>query len=174
MKLIIKTSFILFFIFVSQIVNAQKLNQKLVGVYIINFIKNIEWPDNATSKEFLVGIIGNGTMEVELTKLANNRKIQGRTIKVKAITASEAKNCHLVYINASESNKAKDINKNFSLLPILIVSEKQGMAKNGADISMFLDFDNELTTKFEVNKNKIEQKKLKISKDLISLSTIVN
>jgi hypothetical protein len=60
----------------------------------------------------------------------------------------------------SKSNAAK----------ALLVSEKDGMARKGADISFFIK---EEKLKFEINKNVIENKGLKIATELLKLAVVV-
>jgi len=55
--------------------------------------------------------------------------------------------------------------------PVLIVGEREGLAKKGAGLSFVTLEDDEL--KFDINKKEIEQHQLKISSSLISLGIVI-
>ena len=56
--------------------------------------------------------------------------------------------------------------------PVLIVGEREGLAKKGASLSFVTEEGDEL--KFDINKKEIEQHQLKISSQLVSLGTLIN
>jgi len=56
--------------------------------------------------------------------------------------------------------------------PVLIVGEREGLAKKGAGLSFVTLEDDEL--KFDINKKEIEARQLRISSSLLSLGIVVN
>jgi hypothetical protein len=55
--------------------------------------------------------------------------------------------------------------------PVLIVGEREGLAKKGAALS-FVTLEDDVL-KFDINKTEIEQHQLKISSALISLGIVI-
>jgi hypothetical protein len=150
---------------------AQEINYKLASLYVYNFAKYIEWPVSAPQSDFVIGIIGNSGVLAELQTVAQQKKINGKSVVVRKISsADEAAECHIVFVSSKESNEAKLITDKGS--PVLVISEKPGMAKKGSMINLFVD-DNDDRTKFEINKSMLEKHKLKVSGELLKLGIIV-
>jgi len=53
------------------------------ALFIFNFAKYIEWPNQEERSEFVIGIYGNDQVIKELDKLAAVRKINNKTIVIK-------------------------------------------------------------------------------------------
>ncbi len=150
---------------------AQEINYKLASLYVYNFAKYIEWPASSPQSEFVIGILGNSAVLSELQSVAQQKKINGKTVVVKRISnAEEAASCQIVFISAKESNEAKTITDKGA--PVLVISEKPGMAKKGSMINLFVD-DEDDRTKFEINKAMIEKHKLKVAGELLKLGIVV-
>lgn len=71
-----------------------------------------------------------------------------------------------------KSSLAKKLNEIFEDKLILIIWEREGLAKKGASLSFVTLEDDEL--KFDINKKELEQHQLKISNSLTSLGIVVN
>lgn len=154
---------------------AQQLDNKLVSLYVLNFTKYIEWPASGHN-EFVIGVVGNTTAFTELSKMANGRKTAGKSIVVKQIQAADAtdaKSYQILLIAESESNRLKAICDALKGSPVLVITEKMGLARKGAAISMFLDDDDDYKTKFELNKGVLDNIGLKVAAELITMSVQV-
>jgi hypothetical protein len=153
-------------------VSAQEANYKAYSLFVYNFIKYIEWPAES-STQFVIGVMGNSPIVSELKTLAATKKAHGKTIVIKIINSvAEAEKCHLLYVPDSKSKLLKeyvDVIKNKS---ILVVSEREGMAKKGAGINFVLDENENL--KFEVNKTTLASHNLKIPTVLLNLGYVVD
>jgi len=151
---------------------AQKLNYELVSMYVYNFTKYIEWPKN--NNDFVVGVYGASPITVMLTKYISSKHVGSRPIVVKVINSPEdANTCSILFLPLDQSNKIKQLNDELKGKPVLIVSEKYGMSKKGASISIFLDEDDDEKTKFDINKISITNNGLIISTNLLRLASQV-
>lgn len=154
-------------------INAQQLDKKIVSLYVVNFTKHILWP-NFNSPTFVIGVAGSQVDVMELSKLAINKKVNDKQIVVKHITEtniSDIKDCQILLI---KENSSQIISQNSAInhnSPLLIVAEKKSLIKKGASISLFLDEDDEFKTKFQLNTTKLEQIGLKVSSELVALSS---
>ena len=135
-------------------------------------MKYIEWPEAQSKCDFVLGVYGDSPMMKELQSLASVKKLKGRTIIIKKISSdSEAEGCQLVYVVPSKSGTVKTFSESTKGKPILIVGEREGLAKKGAGLSFVTMEDDQL--KFDINKATIEQHNLKIPKALITLGLVV-
>ncbi len=167
MKRTITTSLIILFAVFSVV--AQK--EKFEAIYIYNFTKKIEWPKEATTGDFIIGVLGNSAVTPELKKVAAAKKVGSRTIVVKEFSdVSNIESCHILYISPEKTNKLQDVKNHIGNNPTLFVTDKKGMAKSGAAINFF-EKDGKL--KFELNKNNAAKQGLKISTELEKLAIVV-
>lgn len=136
-------------------------------------MKYIEWPEAQSKGDFVIGIMGDSPINKELQSLAATKKLKGRNIVLKKCnTAEEAATCHLLYITDSKSSAVKTLKEQMKDKPVLIVGEREGLAKKGASLSFVTLEDDNL--KFDINKKEIEQHQLKIASSLIQLGIVIN
>jgi hypothetical protein len=153
-------------------IKAQEVNYKAYSLYVYNFMKYVDWPENLNQGDFNIFILGKSKIEKELRNMATQKKIRGRNIIIKTISSTdEIKDCHLLYLAAEKSSLIKDLNANFKNKGLLIVGEKDGLANKGASFS-FATLDNDELS-FDINKRTIAQHNLKISESLIKLGSVV-
>ncbi len=153
-------------------VHAQETNYKAYSVYVYNFIKYIEWPEESKKGDFVIAIIGNSKVTPELKSLAATKKANGQTIVIKQFaTIAEVDHCQILYISSGKSSMLKEAVEKTKNMSALLIAEREGLAKKGAGIN-FVQMEDE-TLKFEVNKKVIEAHNLKIPKVLFSLGLVV-
>ncbi len=152
---------------------AQDVDYKAYTLFVYNFMKYIEWPESALKDEFVVGVIGDSPVWGELKALAQAKKPRGKTIVLKKLqSADEAAGCHIVYIASGKSSFLKPVLDKTAGKPVLVIAEREGLARKGAALS-FVTLDDDVL-KFEINKNAIEQHSLKIPTVLVSLGLLVS
>jgi hypothetical protein len=151
---------------------AQDVDYKAYTLFIYNFMKYIEWPEANSKGDFVLGILGDSPIYKELQIVAGNKKVKGHNIIVKYIKPEEAASCQMVYITSSKSSLVKALKEQMKDKPVLLVGEREGLAKKGAALS-FVTLDDD-ALKFDINKKEIEHHQLKISSSLVSLGTVVN
>jgi hypothetical protein len=153
--------------------NAQETDYKAYTLFIYNFMKYVEWPEAQSKGDFVIAVMGDSPISKELQTLASTKKLKGRNIVLKRVdTPEQAEGCQLLFIPNSKSSLVKTLKDQTKDKPILIVGEREGLAKKGAGLSFVTLDDDEL--KFDINKKEIEQHQLKISSSLLSLGIVVN
>ncbi|HWY39012.1 MAG TPA: YfiR family protein, partial [Bacteroidia bacterium] len=141
--------------------------------FVYNFMKYIEWPEAQSKGDFVVGVFGDSPIQKELQALAAGKKLKGRNIIIKLISKPEdAITCQLLYLSSSKSTVIKQLKDQMKDKPVLIVGEREGLAKKGAGLSFVTLEDDEL--KFDINKKEIEVHQLKIASSLLALGILVN
>jgi YfiR/HmsC-like len=152
---------------------AQETDYKAYTLFIYNFMKYVEWPESQSKGDFILAVIGDSPITKELQALVAAKKIKGRNIVLrKCTTVEDTYGCHLVFVPNSKSGMVKALKEQTKDKPVLIVGEREGLAKKGAGLSFVTLDDDEL--KFDINKKEIEQHQLKISSQLVSLGTLIN
>ncbi len=171
-----KLSFIAIIMFVIATQNqvfAQQLDKKMMSLYVINFIKYVQWP-NQSASEYKIAVVGSSEVFGELSKLSSTKNINGKKLVISQLNDSQLdkiKEFHVVILSNKEANLIKKCTDALSNSPTLLITEKDGLTKKGASISMLIDEDDDFKTKFQINKQKIEEVGLKVSTELLALST---
>ncbi len=163
---------IFFVIFIGKDQNAfsQNVDYKAYTLFLYNFMKYVEWPD--ASGDFVIGVVGESPITKELQTLSETKKAKGKKIVVKVISsAEEAAQCSMIYIPTAKSSLLKPIAEKTKAKPILIVAEREGLAKKGAAISFAVNDDDAL--QFDINKSTFDTQSLKIANLLLQLGIVV-
>ena len=104
--------------------------------------------------------------------MAKTKKAKGRQIVVvNIVTPNDALMCNMIYLPTSKSSELKMLLEKVKDKSVLIVAEREGMAKKGAGISFVIDDDDAL--KFDINKTAIDSHSLKIASMLVKLGFLV-
>ena len=149
---------------------SQDVDYKAYTLFLYNFMKYVEWPNN--EGDFIIGVVGDSPVKKELFELSKHKKAKGRKIVVINVSSpGDALLCNMIYLPSNKSSELKVIMEKIKGKSILIVAEREGMAKKGAAFSFAIDDDDSL--KFDINKTALEIQGLKIANILMSLGEIV-
>lgn len=152
--------------------SAQSKDYRSQVLFIYNFIKYINWP--VGTENFVIGIVGNSPITNELNKLASVKKTpDGKPIIIKVIEdASVTGTCDMIYLSDARSKDIASIIAEIHLRPALVVAERDGLTKKGAEISFFTQDDGKLS--FSISRKNMESKKLKVSGELLRLAELAD
>lgn len=144
--------------------NAQD-DYKFHCMFILNFAKYIQWSN--TSSEFVIGVLGDGSVMPDLERAASSRMVNGRSIVVKRFSSSErvTPDCQMLYIDAAQSDDLNDVIIRFGE-KILIVTAKNGLINKGSAINFVIK---DGKWRFEINEKAAEKAKVKIGVELSRL-----
>ncbi|MDR1153390.1 MAG: YfiR family protein [Bacteroidales bacterium] len=142
-------------------------NERFKSLFVYNFTKNIEWPASYRQSDFVITVLGNSTIYNELQQNVKGKRTGNQTIQVtQAASISSIGRCNILYIPSQQSNLLEAAEKQFSGIPTVVITEKNGMMHQGADINI-IQLDGKL--QFEINAKRLESKKLSAAKSLLSL-----
>jgi len=156
------------------ITNSQNVNYKAQSLLIYLFTKNISWPSNAGTNNFVIGIYGNSPVYDELNVMSRIKKAgNGRTFEIRQISDLKdiTEDMALLYICSSKSRDLKKISDKIGSKSTLIVAERDGLARKGAGINFIIMENNAL--RFEINQNKLLSQNLKPSSELLQQGFLV-
>jgi hypothetical protein len=139
---------------------------------IYRLTKFVEWPEDASAQAPLtVCVIGNNALADLLEGVAKPQPTSDRGFAVRRINgASEARNCQVLYLAASQRRRVRAILSAISGSGILTIGETEGFTIQGCVIDFWIEA-NKL--RFEVNTNAAARAHLKISSKLLSLAARV-
>jgi hypothetical protein len=153
-------------------VNAQTdIDYTFYPKYVYHFTKYIDWPANKKSGDFVIAIVGESDATKAVQQYFVGKKVGAQNIIVKFLHSdADFTGVNIIFISSKLSSQIPMITSKANAAKALLVSEKDGMARKGADISFFIK---EEKLKFEINKNVIENKGLKIATELLKLAVVV-
>ena len=138
------------------------------ALYIYNFLRNINWPETGSNKEFVIGIYGKSPVYDQLQRYAKNRSVGNKPIAVREIRSiDEAVSCQLVFIPSSQSRVISSLKSQLDNRACLIVSEKEGSIASGSTVEFLLQ-DNKL--KFRISEERAKEQNLVISRSLLNMA----
>lgn len=148
-------------------------NAKIKAVFIYNFTKYIEWPQEYKTGEFTIGILGeNSALFTELDKMSKLKKVSNQPFVIKSFaSASQLDNPHILYIPEDSTDQLRKAIDQLKGKSTLIVTEKPGLAKQGSTINFVVQGSMQ---KFELNKSNATQRNLKVASALENLAISVN
>lgn len=171
-RIVVLIAFVAAGVFRAEKTAAQEVNYKAYSLFVYNFMKYMEWPEEATKDGFTIGVWGDSPIMKELQAMAANKKIKNKPIVIKKLTSvDDVLACQMVYISSAKSNTLKTIKEKVKGKPVLLVGEREGLAAKGAALSFVTQEDDAL--KFDINKAAIKEQNLKIATALLALGFIV-
>jgi hypothetical protein len=153
-------------LFISQCIKAQTTNYAAYSLFVASFSKYASWPQ--TGNDFKITVLGKSKIYDELMKITANKNVNGLVYKITQVeNVNEIGDTQILFIPDNKSSNLDDVVKATSGKPVMIVTEREGLLKKGADFS-FLIIDNKL--KFDVNASNLEKRNIKVSSNLVSIA----
>jgi hypothetical protein len=147
-------------------------NEMFKALFMYNFAKNIEWPVSYRQGDFVIGVLGNDVVYDELKRVAERKLAGSQTIVVKKYSSvADIERCHMLYIPTSKSSSLPQVLTLLKNEPTVIITDKAGYATRGACINYTIVNGDQ---KFELNRNNMEARGLKVTNFLMELAINVN
>ncbi|NJK85338.1 MAG: YfiR family protein [Bacteroidales bacterium] len=130
----------------------------------------MEWPQQSRQGDFVIGILGNSPIATELETIASKQKIGLQNIVIKTFTTAEKiEDCQILIISPGKSNLLKDALAKTAGKPTLVITDKEGLALQGAGINFITDGNK---IKYEINKKNVEKSRLIVNSALMTLGVL--
>lgn len=151
--------------------NGKKAVAAQKALFFYSFATQIDWPAEFKTGNFVIGIYGDHELFNQLVSRLSSSKRGNQPFKiVEYKSASEIKECHILYVDASKSDILSSMRKSLRTSATLIITDKSGLLGDGAMIN-FVYPNNR--TMFELSKSNAEKSKLVIGKQISSLAVEV-
>ncbi|MGD1845061.1 MAG: YfiR family protein [Salibacteraceae bacterium] len=146
-------------------------NSKMKAIFIYNFARYIEWPKEYKQGNFVIGLLGDSPLYNELSNMSKTKKVATQSIQVQKYNSdSDIGKCHVLYIPKMNESKLSNALSKLDSAPTLIVTESSDLVNNIPGINFVIINQRQ---KFELNKTKVENRKLKVSVTLEKLASKV-
>jgi hypothetical protein len=147
---------------------------QIKAVYLFNFIQFVDWPATAfpsPDSPIEIGVLGRNPFGSSLDEAVKGEKVRGRRLIVHySERLVELRECHVLFVAASENERLADILARVSSGAVLTVGEMPDFPARGGIINFYPDGKK---VRFEINSKAAEQHGLKPSSQLLSLARIV-
>lgn len=141
---------------------------KAQALFIYNFLKNTDWPENSVGEEYIIGIAGQSEVFTVLKELTNNREFMGKKIRVvQCNNCTDLVKCQVVFIPKEKYNYLPEIMQHLKGKQCLTIFENYSNVNSLSAIDL-IEQNNKLV--FRVNAEKLREQKLRISSNVLDLS----
>lgn len=166
-----KKGFVVFLLLIIAVPLMHAQQELFKSLFIYNFTKNIDWPSEYKSGNFVISIVGQDGITNELKKLAQSKRVGSQPISVKSVNnVSELQKSNIVFISSTKSSSLASVVDKYKSAPTLVISDQGGGCKNGAGINFVL-VDGKI--KFEISPSKVTAGGLQLSPKLTGLGILV-
>lgn len=141
--------------------NSSAQEEKYIGLFVYNFTKYFDWPEQSKSGDFIVEIIGHQSVFDELVKITQGKKIGNQNITIRNLKNIQemSTTSHMVFVGHWQSRYLSEVLGKVNRKPVLVISEMEGMLELGADINFVI---RDGTIKFEMKTTNINSRQIKI------------
>ena len=138
---------------------------------MFNFIKYVQWPNDAEPGEFVVGILGEDDVFNMMKNYYDGKPKGAKKYSVRKLSgADEAGTCNVVYIGKNKSGQFDNVKNATAGKPILTITDSSNLGKKGSCIN-FKVLDGKL--KFELNQASVTASTLKVASQLSSMAIVL-
>ncbi len=149
----------------------ERPNHEIHAAMLFNFIKYVQWPDDGSGGEFVVGVIGEDDVFNTLKAWYEGKPKGSKKYSIKKLTSgAETGNCQVVYVGKGKSKEFEVVKNTVSGKPVLTVTDGNGLGQKGSCIN-FKVIDGKL--KWELNQSTFSNSNLKVSNQLSSMSILI-
>jgi hypothetical protein len=152
--------------------NAQERpTHEIHAAMLYNFIKYVQWPNEAEGGDFVVGILGDDDLLNTLKQWYDGKPKGNKKYVIKKLSsAGEAANCQVIYIGKYKNKEFENVKNNIAGKSVLTITDGNGMGQKGSCIN-FKVIDGKL--KFELNQGAVATSNLKVSSQLSSMAILI-
>jgi hypothetical protein len=155
-------------IFISILPEGYSQEEKYIGLFLYNFTKYFDWPENVKAQDFVVEVLGHKSVFDELTRLTSGKKVGNQNIIIRNLNSvDEVGRSNILFVGHWQSRTINDIITKVGTNSTLIVSEMDGMLDKGSSINFII---RDGTIKFEINLTNIKKEQLKVDPRLRELA----
>ncbi len=115
----------------------------LKAVFLYNFCRFIDWPDRAFAspdEPMVIGVVGDNPFGRLIEETVKGEAVRGRRIRVEYYRRlADIDRCHVLFVSASEMNRADDITEALAGRSVVTVGETEAFLDRGGMIALTAD-----------------------------------
>ena len=154
----------------------QDREYELKAMFLVAFLKFVEWPEENLDEEgkIIIGILGEDLFGDSFDRMIKKDRVLGRKVIVEHYgnfqEGMDFSKCKLLFISISERRNLSSILKHVKQHPALVVGEFQEFIERGGMINLFVE-NNRI--RYEVNKRATNRAGLRIASHVLWKATRV-
>jgi hypothetical protein len=146
----------------------------LKAAFLYNFASFTTWPPGAFARRdspFVIGVMGRDPFGPSLDELVQGGRVRGHPVEIRRfMRLAAARECHILFISASERRSLREILDYCRGRPILTVGDLPGFAEEGGAIA----FVTGSRVSIRINTAAIEQSHMVVSSKLLRLAHVIH
>src|SRR5208283_3108252 len=155
-------------LFVTGIPLSKAQEENIIATAVYNFTRYIDWPNEETSTDFYIDVIGHKSVYDKLLEMTHGRKVGNRAITVRYLPSSSGiTSCQILFVGFWQSKDLPVITEKLNTAHTLIITEKDGLIDMGSGINFVI---RNTAIKFEIKKTNIQKHGLVVSTQLEQLA----
>jgi hypothetical protein len=140
------------------------------AAFLYNFTKFVAWPRAIDTPSFTICVLGDDPFQSALDRLTAGKKAYGRSIQIRRLKdETEAKQCQIVFVRASERSKFAKLIAETRESPVLTVGESQDFVRIGGMVFLSIETNH---ISVVIHKAVTDSAGFKISANLMTLAKI--
>jgi hypothetical protein len=148
--------------------DAQTSIAQAQAVFIYNFTRLIEWPEDYKAGDFIIGVYGPNDIFSEIKNFTTGKMVGSQPISVvKYSDAASIKKSHILFVAFGKTKEMSSVIGALGGTKTLIITEKKGALDEGSAIN-FVIVDDRL--KFELKMNNATKLGLKVHSNLENMA----
>jgi hypothetical protein len=144
------------------------------AAYLFNFLKFVEWPDDAAADphgKWVIGIVGESPVGGELARLVEGKNVLGRNLQVKKFQAADnLRGCNILFISESEKKHLPSILAALSGSSVLTVADMDNFIGSGGMVELVVE---DARVRLTIDVGATGRARLKVSSKLLALAQAV-
>jgi hypothetical protein len=146
---------------------------QITAVFLYNFAQFVNWPADAfpdAKSPLELGVVATDPGVADsLVAAVDGKSVAGHPLVVHRFAApADARACHLLYVEGVPATEVERLVERFRKSPVLTVGNAPGFLTDGGVIRLFTEGNK---MRFEVNLRAMEAARLKISSQLLKMSS---
>lgn len=152
--------------------SARAQETKFIALYLYNFTKYVDWPQEHKQGEFVIGVVGSSQVYNELLQLAQGKPVGTQTITVKSFrSVDEVTGCHILFLSEANSRRVDQAVARVGQSAPLLVTQLEGATLQGSAINFVI---RDQTMKFELKKSNATKFGLRVHSRLDNLAIVID
>ena len=151
--------------------NSQPTEYQIKAAFIYNFARFVDWPTQVfadASSPLIIGVLGRNDFGPSLAQTISGKTVQGHPLQFEMFPSlSQATNCQVLFISASERSHVSKIISTLGAARILTVGETDDFIARGGMIRLRIVDDK---VRFDINNSAAKSAGLTISSKLLTLA----
>ncbi len=151
--------------------NIEAQEERYISLFLYNFTKHFNWPEEYKSGDFIIDVIGHESVFIKLKELTATKKVGNQSIVVRNYSdITMIGKCHILFVGHWQSRFLPQILERVGNRSTLIVTEKEGLINEGSAINFII---REGTIKFEFKKSNALKYGLKFDPRIVEMAEAV-